>query len=147
MKSARNAAIAVVLVAVTAWLAHLHVVAQTYHPVVQLASPDGLTYTAVQEAKHERRECGAANDRFLGPVRQGCKGCRIVVARCERELEGLELALYEGRKIPHHVVRGPGVRMAIEGPEAAARASCEQIAGQMVRGGLPLAACLLPTRS
>jgi hypothetical protein len=145
LKSARNAAIAVVLVAVTAWLAHLHVVAQTYHPVVQLASPDGLTYTAVQEAKHERQDCGAANDRFLGPVRQGCKNCRIVVARCERQLEGLELALYEGRKVPHHVVRGPGVRMAIAGPQAAAKASCELIAGQMVRSGLRSGACLSPS--
>lgn len=133
------------LIAVSAWLAHLHVVSQSYHPVVQLASPDGLVYTAVQDAKHERQACGAANDRFLGPVKQGCKECRVVLARCERELEGFELAVYEGRQISHPVVRGPGVRMAIAGPAATAKASCEQIANQMVRNGLRSAGCIAPS--
>jgi hypothetical protein len=129
---------------VSAWLAHLHVEAQSYHPVVQLSSPDGLTYTAVQEPKHERQACGAANDRFLGPVKQNCKGCQVVLARCERELEGFELALSEGRQMREHIVQGPGVRMAITGPERTARASCEQIADQMVRSGLRSAACVKP---
>jgi hypothetical protein len=145
MKRLRNIAIAAVLIAVSAWLAHLHVVAQTYHPVVQLASPDGLTYTAVQEEKQARQECGAANDRFLGPVKQGCKDCRIVVARCERSLEGLELALYEGRKVAQYVVTGPGMRMAIAGPPAAAKASCEFIAAEMQRSGLRSGACVSPS--
>ncbi len=145
MKAARNAAIAVALIAVSAWLAHLLVESQSYHPVVRLASPDGLIYIAVQDAKHERQDCGAANDRFLAPVREGCKGCKVVVARCERELEGFELAVHEGRSMPHPVVSGPGVRMAIEGPAASAKASCEVIATQMVRSGLRSAACVRPT--
>jgi len=134
-----------VLVAVSAWLAHLHVVSQKYHPIVRLASPDGLIYTAVQDEMQQRQECGAANDRFLGPVKRACKDCKIVVARCERQLEGLELALHERRQVPHHVVSGPGVRMAIAGPDAIARASCEQIASQMVRSGLRTGACLHPS--
>src|SRR5918996_4831790 len=110
MKTARNAAIAVALIGVSLWLAHMHVESQTYHPVVRLASPDGLVYTAVQDATHERQACGAANDRFLRPVKQGCKACEVVVARCERELEGFELEVYEGKQIAHHLVQGPGVR-------------------------------------
>jgi hypothetical protein len=145
LKTARNAAIAAVLIAVSAWLAHLHVESQSYHPVVRLASPDGLIYIAVQDAKHERQDCGAANDRFLAPVREGCKGCKVVVARCERELEGFELAVHEGRRMPYPIVSGPGVRMAIEGPAASAKASCEVIATQMVRSGLRSAACVRPT--
>ena len=133
------------LIAVSAWLAHLHVVSQSYHPVVRLASPDGLTYIAVQDAKHERQECGAANDRFLRPVKEGCKSCQVVIARCERQLEGFELALYEGRQVPHHLVYGPGVRMAIAGPEPAAKTSCEQIARQMVHNGLRSAGCIHPS--
>ena len=144
MKNARNIAIAAVLIGVSAWLAHLHVLAQSYHPVVRLSSPDGLVYTAVQDAKHERQACGAANDRFLDPVKQGCKQCRVEIARCERELEGFELAVYEQRKIPNYVVSGPGVRMAIAGPAATAKASCAQIASEMVRSGLS-AACLSPS--
>ena len=140
MQSARNTIIAVVLIAVSAWLAHLHVVAQSYHPVVRLASPDGLVYTAVQDAKHERQACGAANDRFLAPLRETCKDCKIVLARCERELDGLERALSEHRAVPLPVVSGPGVRMSIAGPVAPAKASCEQIATQMVRNGLRAAA-------
>jgi hypothetical protein len=145
LKAARNIAIAAVLVAVSAWLAHLHVVSQTYYPVVSLASPDGLIYTAVLDAKLERQACGAANDRFLAPVKKSCKECKVVVARCERQLEGFELAVYDGRQIPHHLIRGPGVRMAIAGPAQSAKASCEQIAGHMVRSGIRSAACVSPS--
>ena len=97
MKNARNIAIAAVLIGVSAWLAHLHVVSQAYHPVVRLSSPDGLVYTAVQDARRERRACGAANERFLDPVKQGCKQCKVEIARCERQLEGFELALHARR--------------------------------------------------
>ena len=145
MRAARHAVVAAVLIAVSVWLGHLHVVSQSYHPVVRLASPDGLVYTAVQEATHERKDCGAANERFLGPVKQACKDCRIVLARCERLLEGLELDVHQGRQISHPLVAGPGVRMAIAGPDATAKASCEHIAGQMVRNGLRSAACVRPT--
>jgi len=145
LKTASQAVIAAVLIGASVGLAHLHVVSQTYHPVVQLSSPDGLVYTAVQDPKHERQECGAANDRFLAPVKKECKQCKVVVARCERELEGFELEVYERRQIAQHVVTGPGVRMAIAGPDAAAKASCQQIAEQMVRSGLRSAACLRPT--
>jgi hypothetical protein len=145
LKTARNVAIALVLGAVSAWLAHLHVVSQTYHPVVRLASPDGLTYTAVQDAKHERQACGEANDRFLRPIKEGCKGCEVVIARCERELEGLELAVYERRQVPYPVVSGPGMRMAIAGPPAQAKTTCEYIANYMLRSGLSSAACVSPS--
>lgn len=144
MGTAKHAVVAAVLIAVSVWLGHLHVVSQSYHPVVRLSSPDGLVYTAVQDATHERKDCGAANDRFLGPVKQACKDCRVVLARCERQLEGLELDVHQGKQISHPVVAGPGVRMAIAGPEGTAKASCEHIAQQMVRNGLRSAACVRP---
>ena len=144
LKSAKNMAVAAVLIGVSVWLAHLHVVSQSYYPVVRLASPDGLVYTAVQDATQERQACGAANDRFLAPLRETCKDCKIVLARCERELDGLERALSEHRAVPLPVVSGPGVRMSIDGPVAPAKASCEHIATQMVRNGLRSAACVRP---
>ena len=97
----KQALIALVLIAVGSWLAHLHVASQTYHPVVRLASPDGLTYTTVQDEVQERRACGAANDRFLKPIKEMCKTCQVVFARCERKLEGLEEALAHGAAVPH----------------------------------------------
>jgi hypothetical protein len=144
LKTARNVAIALVLAGVSAWLAHLHVLAQTYHPVVRLTSPDGLVFTAVQEAKSERRTCGKANDLFIDPLRAACEKCKVVLARCERELHGFELEILEGRW-PHPVVQGPGVRMAIEGPQPAARASCEQIANQLAKSGLRSSGCVHPS--
>jgi hypothetical protein len=144
LKTARNIAIAALLIGVSAWLAHLHVVSQSYHPVVRLSSPDGLVYTAVQDATAERQACGAANDRFLDPVKQGCKTCKVEIARCERQLEGFERALHERRKVPNYVVSGPGVRMAIAGPAATAKASCDQIVSELIRSGRS-AACLSPS--
>ena len=132
------------LIAAGAWLAHLHVASQTYRPIVRLASPDGLTYTTVQDEVSERRACGAANDRFLGPIKELCKQCQVVFARCERRLEGLEAALAEGAAVPHYQVYAPGLRIAIAGPSAAAKASCEYIAADMVKRGQRSAACVDP---
>lgn len=143
----KQAIIALVLIAAGSVLAHLHVTVQTYHPVVRLTSPDGLTYTAVQDPTRERQACGAANERFLAPVKQHCKDCKVVLARCERELEGLELALMEGEPLPHHRVLSRGMRMAIVGPKDTAKVNCDFMAGELVRHGMRSAACVYPTKS
>jgi hypothetical protein len=140
----KQAIIALVLIAVGSWLAHLHVASQTYHPVVRLASPDGLVYTTVQDEVNERRACGAANDRFLKPIKELCKQCQVVFARCERKLEGLEAALADGAAVPHYQVFAPGLRIAVAGPAETAKASCEFIAGDMVKRGVRSAACVYP---
>jgi hypothetical protein len=140
-------AVALVLIAVASALAHMHVQSQTYHPVVRLSSPDALTYTAVQDPVAERRACGAANDRFLGPIKAACKACQVVYARCERRLDGLERAIYSGAPLEQHRVIGPGLRMAIDGPAETAKAACEYLAGDMVKRGVRSAACVLPEKS
>jgi hypothetical protein len=139
-----KAIIALVLIAVGAWLAHLHVTSQTYYPVVRLSSPEGLVYTTVQDEVQERRACGAANERFLKPIKEACKQCQVVFARCERKLEGLEAALANGTAVPHYQVFAPGLHMAIAGPAEPAKASCEYIAGDMVKRGVRSAACVYP---
>ena len=118
MKAVRHAIVAGLLIAVSVALAHLHVVSQTYHPVVQLASPDGLVYTAVQDSKHERQECGAANDRFLAPVKQQCKDCRVVLARCERELG----VICQRRRLARLLAGASGGRVDDNSPEPEGRA-------------------------
>ena len=134
----------IVLIAAGAWLAHLHVAAQTYHPVVQVLAPEGLTYTAVQDPTSERSACGAANERFLGPLKAQCRQCRVLYARCARSLEGLELAIYEGKPIPQHLVHAPGLRIAIAGPAGMAKSSCDFLAGDMVKRGVRNTACVYP---
>jgi hypothetical protein len=140
----KQAVIALLLIVAGSVVAHMHVVSQTYYPVVRIAAPEGLTYTAVQEATPERRACGKANDRFLAPIKQNCKDCQVVYARCERKLEGVERAMDEGKTLPHYQVFGPGLRMAITGPDAPAKATCDYIAGDMVRRGVRSAACVYP---
>ena len=140
----KQAIIALVLIAVGSWLAHLHVTSQTYYPVVRLSSADGLTYTTVLDEVHERRACGAANDRFLKPIKETCKQCQLVFARCERKLDGLEAAIAEGAPVPHYQVLATGVRIAIAGPAAIAKASCDYIAADMVKRGVRSAACINP---
>jgi hypothetical protein len=140
----KQAVIAVVLILAGSVIAHMHVVSQMYYPVVRIAAPEGLTYTAVQDATPERRACGQANDRFLAPIKQGCKQCQVVYARCERKLEGMALAIDEGKALAHFQVFAPGLRMAIDGPEEPARASCDFIAGDMVGRGVHSAACVNP---
>ena len=85
-----------VLLVAGAWLAQYHVANQRYYPVSKLASADGYTFHLVQERAAARADCGAANDRFLDRIKLTCAGCEVVYARCERELQGLELALVFG---------------------------------------------------
>lgn len=117
--------------------------AQSYYPVVRVASPDGLVFTAVHEATSERGECAAANERFLAPFKSMCSDCRVVPARCERELQGAEAALSAGKSIPHHRIFAPGLQVSIAGPEEAASFSCRQIAGGGSAQGVR---CLPPAR-
>ena len=137
-------AIAVVLIGVAALIAHFHVMGQTYHPVARIAAPEGLVYLAVQLPVAQRQACGEANNRFLAPIKDSCKGCRIEYARCERELAGLEEKLLNRQPLPHYQVVSPGLRMAIMGPAQGAKAACDYIAGDMVKRGLRPAACVEP---
>ena len=87
-------------------LATYHVRNQHYYPVTRLASADGYAFLVVQDRVDTREACGAANDRFVEPLKATCPQCRIVYARCERELQGLELQLLLGEKVPMHVEIG-----------------------------------------
>lgn len=135
-----------VLLVAGAWLARHHVANQRYYPVSKLASSDGYTFHLVQERADARAECGAANDRFLERVKLTCAQCEVVYARCERELQGLELALVLGDPVPFYVVSAPGVRLAMHGPRRSLRRDCEHIAATIVKSGVPSAACILPGR-
>lgn len=135
-------AVAAMLLLAAGVLAHLHVAAQVYHPVVRLSSPDGVVMTALQEETADRQECGKANERFLAPMRAHCKECKVVYARCARELGATENALLTGRPMPNPVMISPGLRLSIEGPPALARATCAFVAGDMVTRGYRSAVCI-----
>lgn len=140
----KHALVLIALAIAGSVLAYFHVASQTYFPVVRLSSSDGFTYVVVQDADADRNACGEANDRFLEPVKKLCTQCKVEYARCDRELEGIELALSAGEPIPHHAVVGRGVRVAVQGPPDKVRAVCEEIASDIVRAGVPSAACVFP---
>jgi hypothetical protein len=142
---------ALLLAAVASVVAHLYVQAQVYYPVVRLVLPDGLSLTAVLPQTKERRACGAANERFVAPFKEACRECKVAAARCERELEGLELAMHEGAPLPYPLVVARNARIALIGPPEAAQLGCEVAARQILAKGFRFAACipakLLPARS
>lgn len=133
-------AVTVIVVATVA--VQLYVRNQNYYPVVRISSPDGLVFTAVQDPMRARDACSAANNRFLGPIKKQCGECKVVRARCERELEPFELALYEGRALEQHQVLTSGLRLGIAGPPNLAKASCELMAGELTK--VHPATCVYP---
>jgi hypothetical protein len=140
----KQAIVILVLLAVGSVLAYYHVANQSYYPVSKLASVDGYTFHMVQDRRAQRNACGQANDRFLAPIKARCLQCQVVYARCERELQGVELALLMGDPMPMHVVVAPGLRLAMEGPKERVRHECEQLATELVKGGALTAACVFP---
>lgn len=140
----KKALVLLVLLAAGAVLAHYHVQNQHYYPVTRLASSDGYAFLMVQDRVNTREACGAANDRFVQPLEAGCPQCRVVYARCERELQGLELKLLMGEVVDLHVVVAPRLRMAIEGPAATLRRDCENMAAVIVKSGARSASCVYP---
>ena len=136
----RSLAIGTVLVAAAAGLAHLHGVAQEYQPVVTVAAPEGVTYTAVLDAAPDRPACGAAAKRFVEPVRDQCPQCVVVSVRCEREAAGAEFPMPPGAPV---VAVLKGVWVAIAADEGRARASCDLLVSDALRRGMNQAACVV----
>ena len=137
-------AIAAVLLGVAAAVAHIHASMQRYHPVVTVAAPENVRYIAVLDARADRPACSAASLEFLEPLRAQCPDCKVVSARCERELQGQEELVHLGRATPHYVVAMTGVRIAIAADADKARATCTTMADEVVRSGVPSAACVYP---
>ena len=133
--------IGLALALAASFVAHMHVVAQTYYPTVRVEAPEGLTYVVVQDERAERRDCGAANERFLERIKQGCKDCKILVARCTRTLEeALERDVYQTMK--YATVIAPGIRMAVVGPQPLANTNCMLIAEAAKKQGVSPATCV-----
>src|SRR5438874_9322322 len=148
MKTKSKIIIALALIGIASVVAHLYVQSQVYYPVVHLMLPDGLSIAAVLPETKERKSCGAANDRFVAPFKATCKDCKIAIARCERQLEGLELAMREGAPVAYPMVVARELRMAVMGPSEAAKAGCQIVAKDMVAKGMRTAICIpaqLPT--
>ena len=136
--------LAIVLLGAGLALAQLYIEAVAYYPVVKISSPGGLEFTLVHDATGNRQACGAANREFLDPIRAQCKECKMVYARCERELKDAELALHQRKASPFHVVSASNMRLLVTGPAAVARRACEDLASNIVKNGLQTATCLYP---
>ena len=140
----KKAVIAAALIAVASLIGHFYVQSQVYYAVVKFTTPEGLSITALLAETADRGACDAANERFLAPIKQQCKGCKVISARCARELEGLELAMSHGDPLPHFQIVAVGVRLALIGPAELAKGGCAQIAADLTGRGVRSAACIPP---
>lgn len=140
----RQALVVVALGVTGAYVTHAYVTPSKYYPTVVVAAPEGLIYIAVQDATSERQACGKANERFLAPIKAGCKDCKVVSARCERVLEGDFTKVLQDTHTGGYRIVAPGLRMLIEGPEGSARRECDLIARDIANRGVHGAACIPP---
>src|SRR6185369_5068838 len=106
-------------------VAHLYVQSQVYYPVVRLDLPEGLSITAILPETKERKACGVDNEKFIIPFKQSCKDCKVAMARCERQLEGLELAMRDQGAVPYPMVVAREARLAVMGAPERAAAGCK----------------------
>lgn len=134
--------VAVFLTGFASVIAHLYVQTQVYYPVVHMSFPEGLSIAAVLAETHERKACGETNNKFLMSFRQQCKECKIVAARCERELEGLDLALWQRAPLPYPTVAASDARVAFLGPADLAKITCAAAAASMIAKGFKSAVCI-----
>src|SRR5205814_3324092 len=125
-------------------VAFLYVKSQVYSAVVRLELPGDLKIAGVLPETKERKACGDSNDRFLAPFKQSCKECKIAMARCERQLEGLDLAIREGTQATYPMVIASEARLVVMGPPQKAKAGCQFLATSMVARGLRTAVCVEP---
>jgi hypothetical protein len=136
----RRLALAALLLACGAAVANLHVGRQSYTPVIRVASPDGLTYTALFEPRPDWYACAEASRRFLDPVKERCVACEVVFARCERTPGDLPLAEARGG----YRLSAAGMQMLIDGPARRAKLSCDHIAADFSKRGVPSSSCASP---
>ena len=124
-------------------IAHFHVAAQSYQPMMRVVTPDGVSYTVVLDTVHQRRACGVASEQFVATIKADCPECRVAFARCRREGEGLpavaaELAMGNAESR----VSMPGLSISIEASPEDARRNCQWIAENVQRLGVHSARCL-----
>ena len=101
----------------------IYLESQPYYGVVRVRAPGEITYTALFHGKADRELCEGAASRFEEHLAQACPQCRVELSRCARSAAEPGDAAYW--------VSGRTVRIAIAGPEASARASCEVTAREL----------------
>jgi hypothetical protein len=114
----------------------LYLEARPYYPAVRIAAPGEVTYTALLDSTEDAESCDAAARRFVSPIAGACPQCRVLFTRCEHSALSLP-----SEDAPRYWVESKGVRIAVAGPEANARQSCELIAADLAKRGIAGARC------
>jgi hypothetical protein len=114
-------------------------------PIVRMRSPEGFFVTYVRDRVQGSKACQSEIRTYVEPLQAACPACAIESSACATELVGMEKALAENRPLPVYVVRTEGLRMSVVGPPQQVKVWCESVAAQIVRNGLPTAACVYPS--
>lgn len=136
--------LAVLLLLVGVALTQIEFDNRTYVPIVRMRTDNGLFLTLVQDRTSRRKACREANERFVGPLGEACRGCTVESTDCAVQPEGIDRALANGEQLPLYTISAEGMRMALLGPPGSVQATCEMMVAQMVVRGLKSAACVFP---
>jgi hypothetical protein len=109
----------------------IYLESRPYFPAVRVAAPGDVTYTALLAPQENEESCNTAVRRFIAPISRNCRDCRVLFKRCERSSISLP-----SEDAPRYWIESTGLRIAIAGPEANARASCELLAADLNGRGL-----------
>jgi hypothetical protein len=118
---------------------------QTFTPIVRVRSTEGLYITLVQSRADKRGACNARVGSFIDALGDSCPTCTIETSECATKLEGMDMALAEGKRLPIFTVSAGELRVGLLGPPHTVRAECEVMATQFVLSGLKTATCVAPS--
>jgi hypothetical protein len=107
-----------------------------YYPVVKIAAPGGVTFTALLDAKRGLKACTATNAEFLDPLLGECPDCEVLFAQCLEKSQALGLTLEAREAARQYWVVSQGVTIAVGGAETMAKASCEAVAADLASRGM-----------
>jgi hypothetical protein len=109
-----------------------------YFPVADVAAPEGLSLSFLQNAQPSEAACQEANRRATRAMLANCAECRLDAARCAGSAPA-ELGAASGGA--HDMIRSKGLTILITAPPAAAHALCHSLAAGIAAGD-PGAACI-----
>jgi hypothetical protein len=118
---------------------------QSYIPLVRVRSTEGLYITLVQARADRRSACNDRVAAFLTELGDSCPTCTVEASECATKLEGMDMALADGKALPIFTVAAEDIRVGLLGPPSTVRAECEVMASQFVMNGMKTAACVAPS--
>lgn len=99
-----------------------------YFPTAQVAAPEGVALTFLQDPVKTEADCQSANQRVTATMLANCKECSLAEARCPGDAPK---ALGQTGPGSQDIVAAKGLKILITAPPAASHALCQSLAGSI----------------